>query len=361
MKKCTFAAEKFKEENFFSIEELLITKTIIMIIDVSCKYMGLLLKSPIIVGSCGLSISVEKMKKMEESGAGAIVLKSIFEEQIMNEVIQSVDNTHFNVSYRDAFDYIKEYTQMESYGKYGNLIREAKQALSIPVIASINCASDGDWVSYAKRIEDAGADAIELNIFFLPSDFNRSGVANEDLYFKIVEHIKASVNIPVAIKTSYYFSGLAKILQTLSYTGINGLVLFNRFFSPDIDIENMRMKSGPIYREGEGFYNTLRWIAILYNHVNCDLSATSGILSGKDVVKQILAGANTVQVATVLYNKGIEHIRTMMDELSLWMCDHHYASLDEFRGKMSFDNIGNPDAYLRIQFMKCFSEIGAGK
>ncbi|MDR0604286.1 MAG: dihydroorotate dehydrogenase-like protein [Bacteroidales bacterium] len=322
-----------------------------------CKYMGLSLKSPIIVGSCGLTNSIEKMKKMEEYGAGAIVLKSIFEEQITNEVMQSMDNTNFDVSYRDAFDYIKGYTQMASYEKYGNIIREAKKNLSIPVIASINCSSDGDWVSYAKRIEDAGADALELNIFFLPADFNKLGAVNEDIYFKIIEHIKANVNIAVALKTGYYFSGLAKMLQSLSYTGINSLVLFNRFFAPDIDVENMHIKAAPIFKEGEGFYNTLRWIAIMYNHVNCDLSATSGITNGKDVVKQLLAGADTVQIATVLYNKGIEHIQTILNELTEWMEKHHYASIDEFKGKMSFDNINNPDAYLRIQFMKYFSGI----
>jgi dihydroorotate dehydrogenase (fumarate) len=319
--------------------------------------MGLSLKSPVIVGSCGLSNSIEKLIKMEEYGAGAIVLKSIFEEQITNEVLQSVENTNFDVSYRDALDYIKEYTQMASYQKYGNLIKEAKKELSIPVIASINCSSDGDWVSYAKRIEDAGADALELNISFLTSDFNKQGSVNEDLYVKIIKHVKGSVNIPVALKTSYYFSGLAKILQSFSYMGIHALVLFNRFFSPDIDIEKMQTKAAPIFKEGEGFYNVLRWIAIMYKHVNCDLSATSGISSGNDVIKQLLVGADTVQLATVLYNKGIEYIQTIQNELPDWMERHNYSSIDEFKGKMSFDNIDNPDAYLRIQFMKHFSGI----
>ncbi len=325
--------------------------------DICCKYMGLSLKTPIIVGSCGLTNSIEKMKEMETCGAGAVVLKSIFEEQITNEVLQSVGNTNFDVSYRDALDYIKGYTQMASYEKYTQLIREAKKELSIPVIASINCSSDGDWASYAKRIEDAGADALELNIFFLPADFNKYGTANEELYFKIIEHIKDNTSIPIAIKTGYYFSGLAKMLQSLSYTGIQSLVLFNRFFAPDIDIEKMHMKAAPIFTEGEGFYNSLRWIAIMYNHVKCNLSATSGIASGSDVVKQLLAGADTVQIATVLYNKGIKHIKTMLDELTAWMDKHNYNSIEEFKGKMSFDNIENPDAYLRIQFMKYFAGI----
>ena len=325
--------------------------------DISCKYMGLSLKSPLIVGSCGLTNSIEKMKEMQDCGAGAVVLKSIFEEQISNEITQSVDSTNFDVSFRDAADYIKAYTEMASYEKYTNLIRDAKKELSIPVIASINCSSDGDWVSSAKRIEDAGADALELNIFFLPADFNKYGTANEDTYFKIIDHIKASINIPIAIKTSYYFSGLAKMLQMLSYTGISSLVLFNRFYAPDIDIEKMHIKAAPVFTEGEGFYNSLRWIAIMHNHVSCNLSATSGISTGNDIVKQLLAGADTVQIATVLYNRGIGHIKTMLDELRDWLDRHKYNSISEFRGKMSFDNVDNPEAYLRIQFMKYFAGI----
>ncbi|MDR1182467.1 MAG: dihydroorotate dehydrogenase-like protein [Bacteroidales bacterium] len=324
-----------------------------------CKYMGLSLKSPVIVGSCGLTNSIEKMQKMEEYGAGAIVLKSIFEEQITNEVLQSVENTHFDVSYHDASDYIKGYTQMASYEKYTNLIRNAKKELSIPVIASINCSSDGDWVTYAKRIEDAGADALELNIFFLPTDFNRNGADNEELYFKIIEGVKSAINIPIALKTGYYFSGLARMLQSLSYTGISGLVLFNRFFAPDIDIEKMKIKAAPLITEGdgEGFYNSLRWIALMYNHVNCNLSATSGISTGNDVIKQLLVGADTVQIASILYSKGIESIKKITDEILAWMNKHNYSSINEFKGKMSFNNIENPEAYLRIQFMKYFSGI----
>jgi dihydroorotate dehydrogenase (fumarate) len=325
--------------------------------DIQCKYMGLSLKSPVIVGSSGLTYSIEKMKKMERCGAGAVILKSIFEEQITNEVLQNVGEAQFDVSYRDALDYIKGYTEMASYEKYAQLIQNAKKELSIPVIASINCSSDGDWASYAKRVEDAGADALELNIFFLPSDFDKQGAANEELYFKIIEHVKAGISIPLAIKTGYYFSGLAKMLQSLSYTGIQSLVLFNRLFAPDIDIEKMQTKSAPLLSEGEGFYNLLRWTAIMYNHIQCNLCATSGIVTGNDVVKLLLAGADTVQVTSVLYNRGIEHLKTILEELTTWMDRHHYATLTDFRGKMSFDTLHNPDAYLRIQFMKYFAAI----
>ena len=323
----------------------------------SCKYMGLQLQSPLIAGSSGLTSSIEKMKKMEACGIGAIVLKSIFEEQITNEVTQSVNNTNFDISYRDALDYIKGYTQMASYEKYTNLIREAKKELSVPVIASINCSSDGDWVSYAKRIEDAGADALELNIFFLPADFSRTGKENEELYFKIIEHVKESIKIPLAIKTGYYFSALAKTLQSISYMGVNALVLFNRFFAPDIDIEKMQIKAAPMFNEGEGFANTLRWIAIMDEHVKCDLSATSGVRNAEDVIKLLLAGAETVQLATILYNKGIEYTETILNGLKDWMDKHNYSSINDFKGKMNFNQIDNPEAYLRIQFMKYFAGI----
>ena len=325
--------------------------------DTSCKYMGLQLQSPLIAGSCGLTNSVEKMKQMEDCGMGAVVLKSIFEEQITNEVMQSVENINFDVSYRDALDYIKGYTKMASYDKYTQLIRDAKKELSVPVIASINCSSDGDWASYAKRIEDAGADALELNIFFLPSDFNKMGKENEDLYFKIIEHVRKSIQIPLAIKTGYYFSGLAKMLQMLSYTGVDALVLFNRFFAPDIDIEKMQLKAASIFTEGEGFSNTLRWIALMYGHVKCNLSATSGVKDADDVIKQLLAGADTVQLATTLYANGIDYTKTILDGVKNWMDKHNYASIDDFKGKMSFKNIDNPEAYLRIQFMKYFAGI----
>ncbi|MDR1878724.1 MAG: dihydroorotate dehydrogenase-like protein [Bacteroidales bacterium] len=327
----------------------------------NCTYLGLTLQSPVIAGSCGLTNSIDKMKKMEEYGVGAVVLKSVFEEQISQAVMQSIEDTHFAGALGDAFDYIKSYSEMDAYGQYTHLVRNAKKELSVPVIASINCFSDGDWISYAKQIQDAGADALELNLFFLPSDYTQSGTANEDMYFKIIEHVKANISIPLAIKTSYYFSGLAKMLQSLSYTGIKGLVLFNRFSAPDINIEKMQLSEAPVFTEGEGFYNSLRWISIMSNHVNCSLCASSGVASGEDVVKQLLAGADAIQVVTSLYNQGLDCIRTMNDILRQWMTKHNFTTIDEFKGKMNFDNISNPNDYLRIQFMKHFAGIEENK
>lgn len=318
--------------------------------------MGLDLKSPIIVGSCGLTNSLEKIQKMADYGAGAVVLKSIFEEQITNEIKQNIGNVDFNTDYAEALDYISGYTQMASFETYTQLINKCKQSVDIPIIASINCTSDGDWISYAKRLEEAGVDALELNIFFLPADFNLSGAANEERYYKIINHIREATRLPIAVKTSYYFSGLANFLQKLSYLDIQSLVLFNRFYAPDIDIDKLSIAASSALVENDGFYNSLRWIAILYKHVNCSLSATSGISGAEEAIKQILAGADTVQVVTALYNNGLDYLKTIHKKLEKWMDKHQFANIDDFKGKLGFVN-QNSDAFLRIQFMKHFAGI----
>ncbi|OQA93256.1 MAG: NAD-dependent dihydropyrimidine dehydrogenase subunit PreA [Bacteroidetes bacterium ADurb.Bin234] len=326
-------------------------------LDLSCKYMGLNLKSPLIIGSCGLTYSLEKIKKMEEYGVGAVVMKSVFEEQIISETSKSLDELDSDYVHSEAMGYIKNYTEMASYEKYTNFITEVKKKVNIPVIASINCISDGDWVNYAKRMQDAGADALELNISILPVDFEKSASDYEEKYIRIISHVKENISIPLAVKTSLYFSSLVKTLQTFSYAGADALVLFNRFYESDIDIDNMKIISAGIDKEGIGFQTVLRWISIMNSHVDCSLSATSGIISGKDIVKQLLAGADTVQVATVLYNKGLKHIQSMLDELKTWMLKHNYTSISDFQGKMSYKNVKDPEAYLRIQFMKYFAGI----
>lgn len=323
----------------------------------NCKYLGLDLKNPIIVGSCGLTNNIEKMKEMENNGAAAIVLKSIFEEQITNEVLQAVQDVSYEVSYRDALDYIKGYTEMASYQKYTDLIRQAKSCLQIPIIASINCTSSGDWTAYAQRIEDAGADALELNLFFLPSNFEKTSLQYEETYFKIIEKVRTAVSIPLAVKVSHYFSGLANTIRTISRMNINGLVLFNRFYSPDIDIDNLTTKGAPIFEECSNFYETLRWIALLDKHVSCDLCATSGIAEGKDVIKQILVGAEAVQIVSTIYNKGISQIATILEDVNNWMIKHNFETIDQFKGKMSYKDIAHSEAFLRVQFMKHFAGI----
>ncbi len=326
--------------------------------DISTNYMGLSLRSPIIAGSCGLTNSLENLKALENAGVGAIVIKSIFEEEISYEVSKmSKTVSESSQYYQDAYDYIKNYTTENRLEKYLNFIKKAKNELKTPIIASINCVSFSDWISFIKKIQDAGADAIELNIFELPANVNLSYEDVERLFFDTVAAIRKTMDIPVAIKTGCYFTDMAKFMQRLSWTGIKSLVLFNRFFNPDIDIENLTYKPAKIYSDPSELSQTLRWTAILSKLIKCDLSASTGVKNGEDVVKLLLAGAQTVQVASCLYEKGLDYVKTMNSELIDWMESKNLQNINSFRGKMALIGSENPSAILRTQFMKHFSGI----
>lgn len=324
--------------------------------DLKTKYMGLNLKNPIIVASSGLTGNIENIKKLEANGAGAVVLKSIFEEEIMHEynsMVKKIDKFSSEYEYFDYFDYkIKQ----ENLEKYIKLISDAKKSISIPVIASINCVSAHEWTYFAKKIEAAGADGIELNLFVLPSDPNRSSAENEKIYFDVVEKIKTEVKIPVALKISHYFSNLAQTIQKLSESGIQGLALFNRFFSPDIDVDEMKVVNSNVLSAQSDQVMPLRWISIMSERVSCDLSATTGIHEGKDVIKMLLVGAKAVQIASTVYKNGPETIQTMLKELESWMDKHNYSNLDQFIGKMSQSKDKNGAQYERVQFMRYFGD-----
>ncbi|MCF8219260.1 MAG: dihydroorotate dehydrogenase-like protein [Bacteroidales bacterium] len=326
--------------------------------DLKTNYLGLELKNPIIVGSSRLTSTVNSIKDIESKGAGAVVLKSLFEEQIEYEaekVFAEQEGEGFH--YQEATDYIKGYSKDHKVGDYLKLIKEAKASVDIPIIASVNCVSAREWTSFAKKLEEAGADALELNIFILPSDPNHEGRDNEKMYFEIAEKVKKKVNIPVALKVSYYFSGLAKTLRELSWAGVDGLVLFNRFFSPDIDIDNFKITSSFVFSSPEELAISLRWVAMMSGIVHCDLAASTGIHDGKAVIKQLLAGAKATQVTSILYKSGLGKITEMKQELEAWMDKHGYKTIDEFRGKMSQKEAENPAAFERVQFMKHFSGI----
>ncbi|RLD90872.1 MAG: diguanylate cyclase [Bacteroidetes bacterium] len=322
------------------------------------SWMGLKLKNPIIAASSGLTNSVENIVELERNGVGAVVLKSLFEEQIANAVNQTMEQGGFSNYYSEAEDYIRNYTQGNDLSVYLELIRTAKQIVKIPVIASINCVSDSDdWISFAKKTENAGADALELNIFILPSDTTKRGEENEKLYFDIVEKVTKEIAIPVALKISCYFSGLAQFITKLSWTNIKGIVLFNRSFSPDIDIDKMEVKSSFVFSDPASLALSLRWIAMMSPHVKCDLAASTGVHDGEAVIKQLLAGAQVVQIASVLYKKGFAEIGEMTRKLEAWMEKKNFNSLDDFRGKLNTSEYDNPAAYERVQFMKHFSGI----
>lgn len=324
--------------------------------DLSTKYLGLELRNPIIVGSSGLTNSLDKIKEAEENGAGAVVLKSLFEEQILH-MIQKAKNESIPSNYPEAADYISNYTQTQQVDQYLQLIRDAKAETSIPVIASINCVSDAEWTSFAGKMESAGADALELNIFVMPSDHKKDGQQNEQVYFDIVNKILKEVKIPVAVKVSYYFSGLARFITKLSWTGIKGVVMFNRFFSPDIDIDNFEIKATNVLSTPDELPISLRWIAMLSDQAHCDLAASTGVHDATALIKQLLAGASAVQISSVLYKKGFGTIKTMLEELEAWMSKHNFENIEDFKGKMSFKQAENPAAYERVQFMKHFSGI----
>jgi len=322
--------------------------------DLSVNYLGLKLKSPVVVGSSSLTASVENLKKIEASGAGAVVLKSIFEEEIYNEyrsILEKEKEEEFpDVRFLDYYDYkIKD----DNIKKYFQLIKEAKEALSIPVIASINCVSSWEWSFFAKKLEEAGADALEVNLFTLPSDFTKTAEGIEASYINTVTKIKSAVNIPVSVKLSYYFADLAAFVKKVSEK-VDGVVLFNRFFHPDFDIDEFKVVPSNVLSQSSDLAISLRWMSIMAGRVDSDLIASTGVHDGASVIKEILAGANAVQVVSALYKNGIESIATMLDEMKAWMEKHGFATLDDFRGKMSQESSPNPAEYERVQFMRYF-------
>ena len=322
--------------------------------DLTTEYLGLTLKNPIIAGSSGLTDSVKGVKAFEEHGAGAVVLKSIFEEEIAFEYEDVLKEASAGGMNLEQFDYYDFKIKGDKLEHFTTLIEESKKSVSIPVIASINCVYSHEWTSFAKQLETAGADALELNMFFLPSEFGRTSEEKEQAYFEIIEKVLKEVSIPVALKISYYFSNLGPMIQKLSNTGISGLVLFNRFYSPDIDIDKLEIVPSNVFSTPSDLPISLRWIAIMAERVNCDLAASTGVHDGVSLIKQILAGANAVQVVSALYKHGKGHISEMLKTLNEWMEKKGFSRLSDFRGKMSQAKSSDPAGYERVQFMKYF-------
>ncbi len=326
-------------------------------VNLETTYMGIKLKNPIIVGSSGLTNSVENIMEIEKNGAAAVVLKSLFEEQISHSASSTLMQNEFGNYYPEAEDYVRHYTREADVERYLELISKAKSSVDIPVLASVNCVSDSEWIEFAKKIEAAGADGLELNVFVLPSDLTKKGPENESVYFDIVKSIKKTVKMPVALKISYYFSALASMINSLSWSGIDGLVMFNRFYSPDFDIENLEVKPSYIFSNPSDLSLSLRWVAMLSDHIKCDIAASTGVHDGRALIKQLLAGAKAVQIASVLYKKGFKEIGSMLETLENWMERKNFTKIEQFNGKLSLNNAENPAAYERVQFMKHFSGI----
>lgn len=320
--------------------------------NLTTNYMGLVLRSPVIVSSSRLTSTIENLQLAEDNGAGAVVLKSLFEEQINH----SINNLAVPSGYPEADDYLTNYIKSHSVGEYIDLIKKAKRNLSIPVIPSINCFSSEGWTDFARKIADSGADALEINVFFMPLDRKQSAADSEKVYFDLISKLRDIIKIPVAFKIGNRFSNILYMVDQFYVRGINGVVMFNRFYEPDIDVNNMEIVTSPVLSTaGERRY-VLRWIAMASaQDINIDISASTGVRDGNDVVRYLLAGASSVQVCSVLYQKGLPYIKTLNQEISDWMTKHNFDNISDFKGKLNWNNYSRPAVFERTQFMKYFS------
>ncbi|TRX70262.1 dihydroorotate dehydrogenase-like protein [Carboxylicivirga sp. M1479] len=319
-------------------------------------YLGLPIKNPIVVGSSGLAATIGGIKKLASAGAAAIVLKSVFEEEIKAEAEQTIGQQlgadENNLEFYDYYDYQVKNEVLENYV---SLIKEAKESVDIPIIASINCSSSSEWVSFANKIESAGADAIELNIFKLPFGIKDDAAELEKVYFDIVRKVKDCLSIPVGIKLAPYFTNLGSVINRLSHSGVDGLVLFNRFTSVDYDIENDQVITGKVYSSADDYVNSLRWISISSADAGCDLVASTGVQDYRSLVKMLMAGAASVEVVSAIYKEGPEVIGAMLSELQAWMERRSFTGINDFKGRLSQGKSSNPEVFERVQFMRYFS------
>ena len=326
---------------------------------IHAKYMGLDLDSPILVSACTLSEQTDNIVKMEDNGAGAVVLFSLFEEQIRKEEARFkgiLSETTY--TFAEALDYFPD---LDDYNvgtdEYLEHIRMAKEKVNIPIIGSINGITNEGWIDYSKMIEQAGADAIEVNIFFLPADIAMSASEVEHRYLNIIQSIKQSVKIPVAVKLNPYFSAMGNMALRMQHEGADALVLFNRFYQPDFDINELIIKTDLHYSESSEIRLPLFWIGLLYGKVDLSLAATTGVQSAIEVVKYILAGADVVMTASSLYKNGIPYLKTMNKELQDWMFMMGFDDIKSFKGIMSQQNVSDPTAYDRANYIKILEGV----
>lgn len=323
--------------------------------DLTTTYLGLKLRSPLVPSAAApLSEDVDNIKRMEEAGAAAVVLHSLFEEQLVQEKFELHHHlTYGTESFAESLTYFPEpetfHVGPELYLEH---IRKAKEAVAIPIIASLNGYTPGGWIDYARMMQQAGADAIELNIYYVPTDPNLTGSEIEQNYINILRDVKAEVTIPVAIKLSPFFSNMANMAKRLDDIGADALVLFNRFYQPDIDIENLEVYPHLVLSSPNASRLPMRWIAILYGRIKADLAATGGIQRGQDAIKMLMAGAKVTHLCATLLRHGIEHIRAIEQEIVYWMEEHDYISVQQMQGSMSQINCPDESAFERVQYMK---------
>ena len=322
--------------------------------DLKTSYLGMELKNPIVPSASPLSEKIDNLKKLEDSGAAAIVMHSLFEEQI-NEESNTLDHylTYGTESHAEAMHYFPEPHQYKAGpDKYLNLIRQAKESLDVPVIGSLNGVSAGGWIDFATRIQEAGADALELNIYYLPTSVEMTGDNVEKMYVDVVADVKKTVDIPVAIKISPFFSSMANMARKLVDAGADGLVLFNRFYQPDFDLEQLEVVPHLVLSSNFDTRLPLRWIAILFGRLQVDFALTRGVSSHEDVLKGLMAGANIVMMTSEILRNGIPRIGEILGDLTQWMEEHEYESVRQMQGSMSQIRCPEPAAFERANYMK---------
>lgn len=316
------------------------------------SFLGLTLKSPIIAASSGMTHSIAGVKALEEVGVGAVILKSIFEEQISSEAGELLKDAY----YPEAADYINLYAKSNSLEEYKNLIKGAKAETSIPIIASINCYTNGDWVKFVKEINDAGADAIELNIFSINTNKHLDAETYEENFYSIVRQASTATKLPLLVKISPYFTNILDVVDRLRSAGASGVTLFNRFFQTDIDLDKLKVVAGNRLTNGDMMYNTLRWTALCSGGIkDIDFSASTGIHSAETAIKMLLVGSSSVQVCSALYQHGPKIITEFNAGLLAFMKKNNFKSIEDFKGRLSHKGDANTNMYERSQFMKYFA------
>ncbi len=328
-------------------------------VELNTTYLGLQLKNPVVASASPISKKLDGFRRLEDAGAGAVVMYSLFEEQIVHE---SLALDHFlsrgTDSYAEALSYFPD---LENYNvgpdEYLKLISNAKKAVNIPVIGSLNGVSSGGWVDYAKLIEQAGADALELNVYYVPTDPSLSSQELEQNYVDLVKNVRSQVKIPLAVKLSPFFTALPHMAGQLAGAGANGLVLFNRFIQPDLDIETLEVTPNLVLSNSNELRLPLRWVAILYGRVQADLALTSGVHTAQDVLKAMMAGASVTMLTSALLTNGVKRISEILTDMQQWMETYEYESIQQMKGSMSQRAVAEPAAFERANYMKALSSF----
>jgi dihydroorotate dehydrogenase (fumarate) len=326
--------------------------------DLSTTYLGLKLKNPIVPSASPLSHTLDSMKRLEDAGASAIVMYSLFEEQIVHESAElKYYLTYGSESFFEARSYFPE---LHDYNlgpeEYVELLHKAKKSLGIPLIASLNGVTAGGWAKYAKRIEEAGADALELNVYYIPTDATISSADVEDRYLEVLNEVRKAIKIPLAMKLSPFISSFSNFARRLELAGVNGLVLFNRFYQPDIDLEALEVRPGVVLSHSHDNRLPLRWIAIIRGNTKVSLAATTGIHSAEDVLKLVMAGADVTMMCSSLLMHGPKHLTEVLQAIDQWMIEHEYVSIAQMKGSMSQASVADPSAFERANYMKALSQ-----